>query len=139
MYQRGARLKERERKKTTSVTRQSIVRTEGRKPKSNDRFPFNSLTRRKSRGKKSEEIKKKRTHPSLLRGRCQFRRSRSAAAGERSFGERHRASSQHDDEDGLFFLKKFDTSRSRVFFSSLHHGEKSFEKKNEREQFYDRS
>jgi hypothetical protein len=114
-------LKERERKKTTSVTRQSIVRTEGRKPKSNDRFPFNSLTRRKSRGKKSEEIKKKRTHPSLLRGRCQFRRSRSAAAGERSFGERHRASSQHDDEDGLFFLKKFDTSRSRVFFSSLHH------------------
>jgi hypothetical protein len=139
MYQRGARLKERERKKTTSVTRQSIVRTEGRKPKSNDRFPFNTLTRRKSRGKKSEEIKKKRTHPSLLRGRCQFRRSRSAAAGERSFGERHRASSQHDDEDGLFFLKKFDTSRSRVFFSSLHHGEKSFEKKNEREQFYDRS
>jgi len=139
MYQRGARLKERERKKTTSVTRQSIVRTEGRKPKSNDRFPFNSLTRRKSRGKKSEEIKKKRTHPSLLRGRCQFRRSRSAAAGERSFGERHRASSQHDDEDGLFFLKKFDTSRSRFFFSSLHHGEKSFEKKNEREQFYDRS
>jgi hypothetical protein len=139
MYQRGARLKERERKKTTSVTRQSIVRTEGRKPKSNDRFPFNSLTRRKSRGKKSKEIKKKRTHPSLLRGRCQFRRSRSAAAGERSFGERHRASSQHDDEDGLFFLKKFDTSRSRVFFSSLHHGEKSFEKKNEREQFYDRS
>jgi hypothetical protein len=132
-------LKERERKKTTSVTRQSIVRTEGRKPKSNDRFPFNSLTRRKSRGKKSKEIKKKRTHPSLLRGRCQFRRSRSAAAGERSFGERHRASSQHDDEDGLFFLKKFDTSRSRVFFSSLHHGEKSFEKKNEREQFYDRS
>lgn len=132
-------MKERERKKTTSVTRQSIVRTEGRKPKSNDRFPFNSLTRRKSRGKKSKEIKKKRTHPSLLRGRCQFRRSRSAAAGERSFGERHRASSQHD-EDGLFFLKKFDTSRSLLFLCFLRFTtEKSFEKKNERVHFYARA
>lgn len=96
-----------------------------------------SLEKKKQRKEEERDIEK-RTHPSLLRGRCQFRRSRSAAAGERSFGERHRASSQHD-EDGLFFLKKFDTSRSRVFFSSLHHGEKSFEKKNEREQFYDRS
>ena len=100
-----------------------------------------SLEKKKQRKEEERDIEK-RTHPSLLRGRCQFRRSRSAAAGERSFGERHRASSQHD-EDGLFFLKKFDTSRSLLFlffFSSLQPlTEKSFEKKNEREHFYDRA
>ena len=97
-----------------------------------------SLEKKKQRKEEERDIEK-RTHPSLLRGRCQFRRSRSAAAGERSFGERHRASSQHD-EDGLFFLKKFDTSRSLLFLCFLRFTtEKSFEKKNESERFYDRS
>ena len=105
MYQRGARLKEREKEDDVSHTaKHSTHRRKKTKIKRSISLQL-SLEKKKQRKEEERDIEK-RTHPSLLRGRCQFRRSRSAAAGERSFGERHRASSQHDDGLWMMFFEE---------------------------------
>jgi hypothetical protein len=132
-------LKERERKKTTSVTRQSIVRTEGRKPKSNDRFPFNSLTRRKSRGKKSKEIKKNAPIPLFCAVVASFDVLVLLLLAS-ALSANVTALRLNMMKMVCFYLKKFDTSRSLLFLCFLRFTtEKSFEKKNERVHFYARA